>query len=264
MPAPVNVRAIASVSSILASAVRARPPTAARMPVHEHALFLTGRDRPPRSRRQPRGEADFVALRPSGPERPVVQSAVSAGRRFTTFLFDLDGTLIDSTLLIMASFRHTMRTHLGTVPDEAAWRAGFGTPLRPQLRKFARDDLHAARMVDTYRTYTNAHHDRLLKSYTGMVGGRSAVRRWPAPCRTTGSPRPPASPSFPVEPTPPRVRGREQPHQGHRGNWTPGLLRAGRPACEQDVVDCGRHARKVPMRCGLAGIPRRRERGRNG
>ena len=34
-----NVRAIASVSSILAGAVRARPPTATRMPVHEHALF---------------------------------------------------------------------------------------------------------------------------------------------------------------------------------------------------------------------------------
>ena len=91
-----------------------------------------------------------------------------AGRRFRTFLFDLDGTLIDSIPLIMASFRHTMRTHLGAVPDDTTWRAGFGTPLRPQLRKFARDDEHAARMVDTYRAYTDAHHDRLLKSYAGV------------------------------------------------------------------------------------------------
>ena len=106
----------------------------------------------------------------------MVQCAVVAGRRFSTFLFDLDGTLIDSTLLIMASFRHTMRRHLGTVPDEVAWRAGFGTPLRPQLRKFARDDHHAAQMVDTYRVYTNAHHDRLLKSYTGMDEALAALR----------------------------------------------------------------------------------------
>ena len=106
----------------------------------------------------------------------MVQSAVLAGRRFATSLFDLDGTLIDSTLLIMESFRHTMRTHVGTVPDEAAWRAGFGTPLRPQLRKFARDDHQAARMVDTYRAYTNAHHDRLLKSYTGIAETLEALR----------------------------------------------------------------------------------------
>ena len=97
------------------------------------------------------------------------QTTVPTRRRFNTFLFDLDGTLIDSTSLIMASFRQTMRTHLGTVPDEAVWRAGFGTPLRPQLRKFARDDHHAAQMVDTYRAYTNAHHDRLLKSYAGIA-----------------------------------------------------------------------------------------------
>ena len=74
----------------------------------------------------------------------MVQFTVPTRRRFNTFLFDLDGTLIESTSLIMASFRQTMRTHLGTVPDEAVWRAGFGTPLRPQLRKFARDDHHAA------------------------------------------------------------------------------------------------------------------------
>ncbi len=91
-----------------------------------------------------------------------------AGRRFGTFLFDLDGTLIDSIPLIMASFRHTMRTHLGAVPDDTSWRAGFGTPLRPQLRKFARDEEHASRMVDTYRAYTDAHHDRLLESYVGI------------------------------------------------------------------------------------------------
>ena len=98
-----------------------------------------------------------------------------AGPRFATFLFDLDGTLIDSIPLIMESFRHTMRAHLGAVPDDAGWRAGFGTPLRPQLRKFARDDDHASGMVDTYRAYTDAHHDRLMKSYTGIEGALATL-----------------------------------------------------------------------------------------
>ena len=101
---------------------------------------------------------------------------MSDGPRFATFLFDLDGTLIDSIPLIMESFRHTMRTHLGAVPDDTAWRAGFGTPLRPQLRKFARDDDHASQMVDTYRAYTDAHHDRLTKSYAGIDGALATLR----------------------------------------------------------------------------------------
>ncbi len=102
---------------------------------------------------------------------------MSDAPRFATCLFDLDGTLIDSIGLIMASFRHTMRTHLGSVPDETRWRAGFGTPLRTQLRAFARDDEEAARMVDTYRAYTDAHHDRLLAPYAGIGQGLAALHR---------------------------------------------------------------------------------------
>ena len=100
---------------------------------------------------------------------------VSGAPRIATCLFDLDGTLIDSIGLIMASFRHTMRTHLGSVPDETRWRAGFGTPLRGQLRAFAQDDEEAARMVDTYRAYTDAHHDRLLRTYAGIDAGLAAL-----------------------------------------------------------------------------------------
>ena len=95
--------------------------------------------------------------------------------RIATCLFDLDGTLIDSIGLIMASFRHTMRTHLGAVPDETRWRAGFGRPLRSQLRAFARDEDEAARMVATYRAYTDAHHDRLLGTYAGIDRGLAAL-----------------------------------------------------------------------------------------
>ena len=36
-----------------------------------------------------------------------------------TVLFDLDGTLIDSIELILASYRYTMRLHLGHAPDDA-------------------------------------------------------------------------------------------------------------------------------------------------
>jgi pyrophosphatase PpaX len=88
---------------------------------------------------------------------------------YSTILFDLDGTLIDSTELIMASFRHTMRAHLDTVPSEAEWRSGFGTPLRPQLARFARDPTDVEAMVETYRSYQQIHHDRLVSPFPDIV-----------------------------------------------------------------------------------------------
>ena len=88
--------------------------------------------------------------------------------RLSTFLFDLDGTLIDSTELIMSSFRHTMRTHRGQVPPDREWRSGFGTPLRPQLARYARDDEEVARMVDTYRAHNREHHDRMVEPFDGV------------------------------------------------------------------------------------------------
>ena len=101
---------------------------------------------------------------------------MTGANRFETYLFDLDGTLIDSTDLIMEAFRYTMRTHLGAVPDENRWRAGFGRPLRPQLANFARDAGQASRMVDTYRDFTDEHHDRLLRPFPGIDDALTALR----------------------------------------------------------------------------------------
>ena len=68
----------------------------------------------------------------------------------------------------MEAFRHTMRIHLGAVPSESEWLAGFGTPLRPQLAKFARGKRHVELMASTYRDYNRAHHDRLVRPFTGI------------------------------------------------------------------------------------------------
>jgi len=90
-------------------------------------------------------------------------------RTFSTFLFDLDGTLLDSVELILASYRHTALTHRGTAPDDAAWLAGLGTPLRTQLRLLSEDPAEIEAMVGTYREHNLANHDRMVRPYDGVV-----------------------------------------------------------------------------------------------
>ena len=85
-------------------------------------------------------------------------------------LYDFDGTLADSTELIMRCYRHTMRTHLGDVPSDDVWLSGFGMTLESQMRRFGRDAGEVEAMLDTYRAYQNTIHDDLLRG-----AGRVAV-----------------------------------------------------------------------------------------
>jgi len=89
--------------------------------------------------------------------------------RLSTFLFDLDGTLIDSVDLILRSYRHTLRTHRGYEPPDELWLKGLGTPIRVQLREWSQDPVEIEAMAKTYSVYNSEHHDRLVRPYDGIV-----------------------------------------------------------------------------------------------
>ncbi len=81
-------------------------------------------------------------------------------------LLDLDGTLLDTTELILESYRYTFRTYLGhAVPDEEVL-SGFGTPLYQQLGRFVSEGIEE--MMATYRTFNLAHHDRMVSVFPGV------------------------------------------------------------------------------------------------
>ena len=88
--------------------------------------------------------------------------------KLETYLFDLDGTLLDSLELILKSYRHTLMVHRGTAPADEVWKAGIGTPLRTQLAPFAEDAAEVERMVDTFREYNFANHDRMMRHFPGI------------------------------------------------------------------------------------------------
>jgi len=100
-----------------------------------------------------------------------------------TYLFDLDGTLLDSLELILDSYRHTLMVHRGVAPADEVWIAGIGTPLRKQLSPFAEDAEELERFVDTDREHNFAHHDAMMNAFPGM---RAIVERLKTDGKTLG------------------------------------------------------------------------------
>ena len=91
-------------------------------------------------------------------------------------LFDLDGTLVDSIELIRSSFRHACAEVLRREIEEEEWLAGVGTPLRTQMRDFARDDAECDALIAAYRAFQLVHHDRLLGEYAGVRDALATLR----------------------------------------------------------------------------------------
>ncbi len=97
--------------------------------------------------------------------------------RFTTVLFDLDGTLIDSVRLILDSYHHTLASHGLEAKHDDFWLAGLGTPLRVQFKHWSDDSAQLEAMIATYREYNLTHHDGMVTAYPGVVEMVHAIRR---------------------------------------------------------------------------------------
>lgn len=91
-------------------------------------------------------------------------------------LFDLDGTLVDTTELILQTHEHMLDRHIRT-----AWRPTRrdlilvqGRSLPQTLLEFAQADQAAnaaeaaEQMLQTFRDYQDANHDRLIRPFQGM------------------------------------------------------------------------------------------------
>src|SRR5690606_8277714 len=99
-----------------------------------------------------------------------------SGRNVRAVLYDFDGTLADTTELVMTCYRLTMQEHLGEVPPAEEWLRGFGTPLEVQMNRFARDPSHCEEMIATYRLHQEEQAKHLIRSFDGVLETLAELR----------------------------------------------------------------------------------------
>jgi pyrophosphatase PpaX len=81
--------------------------------------------------------------------------------RFPVVLFDLDGTVIDSGAIILASMRHAAKEVLGAEPPDELLMAAVGGPgLEAQMQALAPDRVEE--LVSVYRAHNEPLHDELV------------------------------------------------------------------------------------------------------
>jgi pyrophosphatase PpaX len=87
--------------------------------------------------------------------------------RFPVVLFDLDGTIVDSGWMILASYRHATQTVLGReIPDDVLMaRVGAGH-LEEQMAEF--DAAKAKELAHAYREFYAPLHSE-LRAFPGML-----------------------------------------------------------------------------------------------
>src|ERR671918_1166045 len=93
-------------------------------------------------------------------------SIPSLSMRYPTVLFDLDGTLIDSGAMILASFRHATRTVLEReIPDAELAALVGGMNIHEQMRTL--DARRVDELVRVYREHNEPLHAD-LQAFSGI------------------------------------------------------------------------------------------------
>lgn len=94
--------------------------------------------------------------------------------KINTVLFDLDGTLVNTNDLILASFQHTMKHYIPEKAETFDITPYIGQPLIDIFKSI--DEERADDMLQLYRKHNAENHDLLIKEYDGVYEAVKALK----------------------------------------------------------------------------------------
>ncbi|WP_028308524.1 HAD family hydrolase [Desulfitibacter alkalitolerans] len=81
-------------------------------------------------------------------------------------IFDLDGTILNSTQLNVDSFQYACEIHLGKRIDEKKLLKMYGKPLLEQMNYFCPEK--AEDLIAAYREFSQKYHDEVIALFPGV------------------------------------------------------------------------------------------------
>ncbi|HET7580449.1 MAG TPA: pyrophosphatase PpaX [Bacillales bacterium] len=95
--------------------------------------------------------------------------------KINTVLFDLDGTLINTNELIIASFTHTLEHYFPGQYGREDIVGFIGEPLKESFEKI--DPERVGEMIEVYRKHNIENHDKLVCEYKGVFETVESLHR---------------------------------------------------------------------------------------
>lgn len=94
-------------------------------------------------------------------------------KQYKTYLFDVDGTLLDTSELIYQSFLHTCRIYANMEISRERVYQHIGIPLRTQLEMYVgkKSDKEFKKVLKTHQDYQKSIYENTLKAFEGVCEG---------------------------------------------------------------------------------------------
>ncbi|MBR5315402.1 MAG: HAD-IA family hydrolase [Firmicutes bacterium] len=88
--------------------------------------------------------------------------------KYTSILFDFDGTLANTNGLVLESWKHTFRILRGIEQSDDVIKKTFGEPLGVSMQKFF-PKVPVEKAIEVYRGYQKDVFENLIEPFDGMV-----------------------------------------------------------------------------------------------
>ena len=88
-------------------------------------------------------------------------------KKIDTVLFDFDGTIMDTNVIILQSWQHTFRTLENREEDESILTATFGEPLNKTIARFF-PKVPVEESIEIYRDFQRENFRELITLFPGM------------------------------------------------------------------------------------------------